>query len=243
MLKLVNICHYYKNKKNDKFLIFNNLNLNIKNNSFTSILGSSGCGKTTLVNMIAGYIKPVSGKVILKNKLITKPGRDRIIINQEDDLFQWLTVYENMHLITKNDYDIEKYLKMTNLYEYKHSYPGELSGGMKKRLSLARALAIHPDFIVMDEPFASLDKQTKENLHIELLKLFKHSKMTVLLVTHDIEEAIFLSERILLLGGNPTSVLNEFDTSFIQQRNESLKYSSQFNTIRLKINKYFNAKH
>lgn len=239
MLKLVNICHFYKNKKNDKFLIFNNLNLNIKNNSFTSILGPSGCGKTTLVNMIAGYIKPVGGKVILKNKLITKPGKNRIIINQEDDLFQWLTVYENMHLITKNEYDIEKYLKMTGLYEYKHSYPGELSGGMKKRLSLARALVVHPDFIVMDEPFASLDKQTKENLHIELLKLFKLSKMTVLLVTHDIEEAIFLSDQILLLGGNPTSVLKEYDTSLIQQYNKSSEHSSQFNTIRLKINKYF----
>ena len=198
-------------------------------------MGPSGCGKTTLVNIIAGYIKPIMGEILVNNQIINYPGKDRIVINQEDDLFGWMTVYENMKLVIKGDEIIEKFLNLTNLLKFKNLYPSELSGGMKKRLSFARALAVDPEFIIMDEPFGSLDYRIKQKLHEELLNIVKASNKTVLLVTHDIEEAIFLSERIIILSKELAEIRQEIIVPFDYPRKIELKDSIDFLNLKRKI--------
>jgi len=198
-------------------------------------VGPSGCGKTTLVNIIAGYIKPIMGEILVNNQIINYPGKDRIVINQEDDLFGWMTVYENMKLVVKGDEIIEKFLNLTNLLKFKNLYPSELSGGMKKRLSFARALAVDPEFIIMDEPFGSLDYRIKQKLHEELLNIVKASNKTVLLVTHDIEEAIFLSERIIILSKELAEIRQEIIVPFDYPRKIELKDSIDFLNLKRKI--------
>lgn len=235
MLELKNIYHYYLNKQNEKLLIFNNFNIKINKGAVSAMVGPSGCGKTTLVNIIAGYIKPIMGEVLVNNKIINYPGKDRIVINQEDDLFGWMTVYENMKLVIKGDEIIEKFLNLTNLLKFKNLYPSELSGGMKKRLSFARALAVDPEFIIMDEPFGSLDYRIKQKLHEELLNIVKASNKTVLLVTHDIEEAIFLSERIIILSKELAEIRQEIIVPFDYPRKIELKDSIDFLNLKRKI--------
>jgi len=235
MLELKNISHYYLNKQKEKLLIFNNFNIKINKGAVSAIVGPSGCGKTTLVNIIAGYIKPIMGKILVNNKIINCPGKDRVVINQEDDLFGWMTVYENMKLVVNSDETIEKFLDLTNLLNFKNLYPNELSGGMKKRLSFARALAVNPEFIIMDEPFGSLDYQIKQKLHEELLNIVKASNKTVLLVTHDIEEAIFLSERIIILSKEPAEIRQEIMVPFDYPRKIDLKDSIDFLNLKRKI--------
>jgi len=235
MLELKNIYHYYLNKQNEKLLIFNNFNIKINKGAVSAMVGPSGCGKTTLVNIIAGYIKPIMGEVLVNNKIINCPGEDRIVINQEDDLFGWMTVYENIKLMVKSEEIIEKFLNLTNLLKFKNLYPNELSGGMKKRLSFARALVVNPEFIIMDEPFGSLDYQIKQKLHEELLNIVKASNKTVLLVTHDIEEAIFLSERIIILSKEPAEIKQEIVVPFSYPRRIELKDSIDFINLKRKI--------
>ena len=208
MLKLKNISHQYGNAK-DNALVLSDINLHIRKNEFVSIIGPSGCGKTTLVNIIAGYIKPTKGEIIINGKKKFGPDKNRIVINQEHDLFDWMTVYNNLKIVTKDEKDIIKLLKITDLEPYKNRYPHQLSGGMKKRLSLARALAVKSNFIIMDEPFSSQDYLIKNKLHKELLVIAQKSQKTILLVTHDIEEAIFLSGRIIVLGGSPAKIIDE----------------------------------
>jgi len=235
MLELKNISHYYLNKQKEKLLIFNNFNIKINKGAISAIVGPSGCGKTTLVNIIAGYIKPIMGEILVNNQIINYPGKDRIVINQEDDLFGWMTVYENMKLVVKGDEIIEKFLNLTNLLKFKNLYPSELSGGMKKRLSFARALAVDPEFIIMDEPFGSLDYRIKQKLHEELLNIVKASNKTVLLVTHDIEEAIFLSERIIILSKELAEIRQEIIVPFDYPRKIELKDSIDFLNLKRKI--------
>ena len=233
MLELRNIQHYYLHKKNQKQVIFENLNLKIKEGEISALLGPSGCGKTTLVNLIAGFLKPADGQVFLNNKEIKNPGRDRIVMSQEKDVFDWFTVYENMRLVTKEEDIINKYLDLVNLNKFKNSYPGELSGGMKKRLSLARALAIDPNFIIMDEPFSSLDQYSKENLYDEILNIFKDSKRTMLLVTHEIEEALYLAKNIYIVSHSPSKEIKELENPFWENR--QLKNKKEFIEFKNKI--------
>jgi NitT/TauT family transport system ATP-binding protein len=237
-LKNINFRYRYKNSAGDPLL--DNFNLEIFDGEFLSLVGPSGCGKTTLVNIIAGYIRQLSGDIIVDKKVVTSPCKDRVVINQENDLFEWLTVLGNMEIVTKDKILIQKCLQLTHLLNFVNKYPGQLSGGMKKRLSLARALAADPKFIIMDEPFASLDNQIKEKLHEEVLRIVKQSGKTVLLVTHDVEEAIFLSDRILLLSGKPVNVQKEIKIPFASPRNISLKDSLEFNEIKISIRQVMN---
>jgi len=233
MLELKNISHHYKNQSRDiKISVLENINLLINEGEFVSLVGKSGCGKTTLINIIAGYIQPVGGSIFVNSEKVIAPGKDRIVINQAHDLFDWMTVYQNMGLVSKNDGAINKYLSMTGLSEFADAYPYELSGGMKKRLSLARALVADPKFIIMDEPFNSLDYQLKEKLQEELLDIVRKSKKTILFVTHDIEEAVFLSDRVIVLSGKPTQIKKELVVSLPNGRDISVRDSVDF--IRLK---------
>ncbi|MEK7172675.1 MAG: ABC transporter ATP-binding protein [Patescibacteria group bacterium] len=240
MLKLDNIIFDYDHKSDNTDLLLRNFNLEIFDGEFLSLVGPSGCGKTTLVNIIAGYLKPFSGNITINQAAVASPSKDRVVINQENDLFEWMTVLENMKIVSQNKILIEQCLRLTYLSDFIHYYPRQLSGGMKKKLSLARALAADPKFIIMDEPFGSLDNQIKEKLHTEVLKIVKQSKKTILLVTHDVEEALFLSDRILLLSGKPVIIKKEIKIPFNYPRSESLKDSVEFNKLRSAIRQDIN---
>jgi len=217
-------------KKNNK--IFNYLSFNIRKGEFVSILGRSACGKTTLANILAGYIQPQTGSVMINDMVINKPGRNRILVNQEYDLFDWMTVKENIGIVEKNPKIINKSLSLVNLNRYANVYPSTLSGGLKKKLSLARTLAANPDFIILDEPFSSLDSVTKQELQAELDKLFTVTKKTTLLVTHDIDEAIRLSDRIIVLKGNPVKIQCEIPINWSHPRKINQNNNREFLKIR-----------
>lgn len=235
MLKIKNINHNFKNNKLD-IPALQNVNLNIKNKEFVSIIGPSGCGKTTLLNIIAGYIKPLEGRITIQEKEVLQPGRDRIVINQENDLFDWMTIIQNIKFGLQNEKEnMDHLVNLVNLQGFENVYPIQLSGGMKKRASLARAMAINPNLILMDEPFGSLDYQTKENLQIELLKIWEATNKTIVLVTHDIEEAVFLSNKIIVLSERPATVKKIIDIPFEYPREVNIKSDSGFINIKNEV--------
>jgi len=219
--------------------IFSGLNFIIKDEEFVSVLGKSGCGKTTLASILAGYLKPTSGRILIKDQSISRPGRNRILVNQENDLFVWMTTIQNISLVTNNKKDIISLLKLAGLYDSKDKYPKALSGGMKKRLSLVRALAVNPDFLILDEPFSSLDHNTKSVLESEIDKIISSNKKSTLLVTHDLDEAVFLSDRVIILGGNPTEVKKTIRIDAAHPRSQEFRNSSYFNSIKQKINESY----
>ena len=215
--------------------VLTDINFSIKEGEFVSILGRSGCGKTTLANILAGYLAAQTGKILINNIEAKKPGKNRIVVNQENDLFPWMTVLENMKLADNDEKNINKCLKLVGLDEVKQYFPSHLSGGMKKRLSLARALVVNPDFLILDEPLDSLDYHIREVLHVELDRIFSSTKKTTLLVTHDIDEAIFLSDRIIVLGDTPTSIVGQFNIDFSHPRKSSIRKTKKFVQYRDKI--------
>ena len=226
---------YPANKSTKQKIVLNNINFSIQNGEFVTVLGRSGCGKTTLVNILAGYLVPHTGGIFINDVEVKKPGRNRIIVNQENDLFNWMTVFENMKLVSNNEVEIKNKLELVSLDIHAQYFPNHLSGGMKKRLSLARALVVNPNFLILDEPFGSLDHYKKDSLHIELDELFLSTKKTVLLVTHDIDEALFLSDRIIVLGKNPTTIVSQFNIKFSHPRKANIKNSAKFNEYKNKI--------
>lgn len=209
MLSIRNLSHHYAKKGKIISQIISNLNLEIKKGEIVSILGKSGCGKTTLANIICGYIKPTEGNIYIDGIMSTLPSKNKIMVNQENDLFDWMTVEENMKIATERITIIDKYLKLVKLENTKLDYPSKLSGGMKKRLSLARALAANPDLLILDEPFSYLDQVTKMEILDELLKIVKSTKTTTILITHNIDEAVYLSDRIVILSGNPSHLVKD----------------------------------
>lgn len=235
MITLSRISHQYQNQDGTVAYILDDLTCSIEEGEFVSFVGKSGCGKTTLVKIIAGYVKPSNGDVLIDNNIIITPSHNRIVVHQEDDVFDWLTVKDNMSLVCKDGQTINKLLVLGQLDKYKNRYPFELSGGMKKRLSLVRALAANPQILLLDEPFASLDYFTKETLHIELSKLLWKTKKTILLVTHDIDEAIFLSDRVIVLEGQPASIKKVFSIPFSRPRDLKIYDDAMFVKLRSEI--------
>lgn len=219
----------------DQPFVLKDVDLSIKKGEIVSIVGPSGCGKTTLVNLLAGYMKPTEGEILVNKKNITGPGKDRIVINQENDLFEWMTVYENMKIVNNDETEIIKYLKMTDLYEFKNMYPKDLSGGMKEKLSIARALAGKGEAIIMDEPFASLDSSTKEKLYDELLEVFSNAEQTIIVVTHDIAEAIYLSGKIFVLDSAPAHIEKIVSVPFIYPRKADIRETKEFYNLTKEI--------
>jgi len=194
------------------------ITLNIGDGEFVCVIGPSGCGKTTLLNIIAGLEAPTEGCVTLDGVPIEDAGPDRAVIFQESALFPWLTVIENvrfgLRLAGKNkaqqDEIALRWLKMVQLAHYKDYRPHQLSGGMKQRVALARALALDSKILLMDEPFAALDKQTRNKLREEIQDLWQKTRKTVFFITHSVEEAIFFADRIIMMSANPGKVKKEF---------------------------------
>lgn len=235
MLEVKNITHSYATKqRRESVPVFEDFSAAFQDGEVVAIVGPSGCGKTTLVNILAGYIVPNHGEVLVDGGVANQPGRDRLVINQDDDLFGWMTVHANMALVSRDEERISHLLRVMGLAGCDKLYPHELSGGMKKRLSLARALLTDARLIIMDEPFGSLDYQTKERLHMEVLDVVKSTKRTVIIVTHDIDEAVFLSDKVIVLTGSPASAREIFPVQLTSPRELALKDTQEF--IKLKQN-------
>lgn len=203
-----------------KYTAVKNINLSINKGEIISIIGHSGCGKSTILNAIAGMLTPTKGDVIVNDKKIEGPGPDRGIVFQNYSLLPWLSVYQNIFQVvdsvvpgtTEEKHQlVEKNLKMVNLFEHKDKLPGHLSGGMKQRVAIARAFSINPGILLMDEPFGALDALTKGTMQIEVLKLWNldNREKTIIMITHDIEEALFLSDRVIVLNNGPASTIKE----------------------------------
>ncbi len=203
------------------------INLTIRDGEFVSIVGSSGCGKSTLLNLIAGLDKPTSGRILADGKRVEGPGADRVVVFQEGALFPWLTVVENVEFGLKLRRVAQKirrelaydYLKLVGLDDKFHnSYIHQLSGGMKQRVALARALVMEPSILLMDEPFAALDIQTRESLQEELQRIWVESHKTIIFVTHNVEEAVILGDRVLVFTKNPGRIKSEHDIEIERPR-------------------------
>jgi len=215
---LSTICLSYKTEKGERLLALDRINLQVKAGEFLCIVGPSGCGKSTLLHLIAGLHQQTSGQVLIDGKPIQGPGTDRILIFQELGLFPWLTVGQNVEFGMKmkgvskaeREEKIRQYLRLVHLSQFKDSYTHQLSGGMRQRVALARALATEPDVLLMDEPFAALDAQTRDLLHDELERIWSETGRTIIFVTHNVREAIRLGDRIALLTFRPGRVKSEF---------------------------------
>ncbi|MGH9841755.1 MAG: ABC transporter ATP-binding protein [Blastocatellia bacterium] len=204
-----------------KFTAVRNINLTVARGEIVSIIGHSGCGKSTLLNAIGGLVKPSAGEIVLGGVTVDAPGPDRGIVFQNYSLLPWLTVYQNIFeavdsVLTDRSKaekaaQVESFLKKVNLWEHRDKKPGQISGGMKQRVAIARAFAIHPEVLLLDEPFGALDALTKSSLHEELVNLLDldNQTETVILVTHDIEEAIFLSDRVVVMTNGPDATIGE----------------------------------
>jgi len=200
-------------------LALDHVSLQVDEGEFVCLVGASGCGKTTLLNIIAGLEKPDSGNVLADGKPITSPGRDRLVMFQEPALFPWLDVFGNVlfglklkpNLTNKDRRDVAKYyLELVGLTRFERANIHELSGGMKQRVALARALAPNPRVLLMDEPFAALDALTREQLYGDLQRIWEERKKTIVFVTHNVREAACLGERVLLFSPHPGRIQEEF---------------------------------
>jgi NitT/TauT family transport system ATP-binding protein len=202
------------NERKEQIKVLDDINLNVKKGSFVSIVGPSGCGKSTLLYLIAGLDKADCGEIQVGGKAVTKPGPERVVVFQEAGLFPWLTVLDNVTyglLLKKMPKEQAKakafeVLKMVHLSQYVDSYPHQLSGGMKQRVSIARALVMEPDILLMDEPFSALDEQTRMVLHKELLEIWRKTKVTIFFITHNIREAVLLSEEVVVFATRPGKI-------------------------------------
>ena len=239
---LKNITKIYGNDK-QRILALEDINIIINPGEFCTIMGSSGCGKTTIINLIAGFIFPSSGSITIDNVAITTPKSDRVVVSQNYSLFIWKTVYDNIDfgLKAKNikksqrKMMVEKYLSLVNLDKFAHRYPGELSGGMRQRVALARALAVEPKCLLLDEPLAALDNEMRQSLQDEIMRIWSQAQQTVLLVTHDLEEALYLSDRLIVMRSNPGHIRENITIPFSRPRLPNLRFSDEFQRFKRKI--------
>ncbi|ASN04493.1 ABC transporter ATP-binding protein [Virgibacillus necropolis] len=199
------------------FTVFSDIDLNVSENQFVSILGPSGCGKSTLLSMVAGLESATEGSILLQEKEIKQAGPDRGMVFQQPSLFPWLNVHDNVTFPLKGimgkkeaSAQAKHFLKMVHLSRFKNSFIYELSGGMQQRVAIARALAMDPKVLLMDEPFGALDEQTRHILQDELIKIWQETQKTILFVTHSIQEAIKLSDRVIVMGTRPGRVISDF---------------------------------
>lgn len=212
----------YPSNSGDHTVVLDKINLSIGANEFIAIIGHSGCGKSTLLKIVAGLEQASSGAVFLEGNPIKKPGADRMMIFQQYSLLPWLTVRENVRLAVDEVCDrlssrdrhdlVEEHLAMVNLTTAATKYPDELSGGMKQRVGIARALAIRPKMLLMDEPFGALDALTRGHLQRQVLDIWERNPQAVMMITHDVDEAIYMADRIVMMTNGPNANIGEILT-------------------------------
>ena len=252
-LEIENLVKSYPTQDKGKFTVLDHVNLTINEDEYISVIGHSGCGKSTLLKIIGGFEKATSGSIRLDGKEIRKPGADRMMVFQNYSLLPWLTVRENIRLavdeVLKNANRAEKisivneHLTMVNLTAAADKYPDEISGGMKQRVGIARALAIRPKMLLMDEPFGALDALTRGKLQRQVLDIWEHNRQAVMMITHDVDEAIYMSDRIILMTNGPSAKIGEIltvpfehprdrvamrnSTEYFELRNHALNFLDQ----------------
>lgn len=217
-LVIDNVSKVYPTPKGP-YTVLDNVSLDIYEGEFVCVIGHSGCGKSTLLNMVSGFNQPSYGEVRLRGSRITKPGPDRMMVFQNYALLPWKTVFENVYLAVNSAFPnkskaekvtiVEEHLAMVGLTEAAKKRPSQISGGMKQRVAIARALAIRPEILILDEPFGALDAITKEELQEELLAIWRDHRVTVLMITHDIDEALFLADRVVMMTNGPSANIGE----------------------------------
>ncbi len=218
LAELRNVSKVFANPRTGKGLVaLNDVSLKVEEGEFLCLIGPSGCGKSTTLNLLAGFESPTSGEVLFHDEGITAPSPRRGVVFQESSLFPWMTVLQNVIFSVQGPLDREgkeakamEYLEMVGLSEFANARPNELSGGMKQRVAIARTLAMAPDLLLMDEPFGSLDEQTRRKLDNEVLTLWKKERKTVIFVTHSIDEALILGTRVVLMSASPGRVNREW---------------------------------
>lgn len=220
------------NTAKGEYVVLEDVNLQVQEGEFICIIGHSGCGKSTLLNMVAGFNQPTSGVVSVQGKTITEPGPERMVVFQNYSLLPWLTARENIQLGVESVYPdksaaehkaiVSENLELVGLSEAANKKPSQLSGGMKQRVSIARALATRPQMLILDEPFGALDPITREELQEELLSIWQDHRITVLMITHDIDEALFLADRLVMMTNGPAAQIGEIlDIPFSRPRNRA----------------------
>ena len=233
-IEIKNINKSFESKKNEKLTVLEDINLEINDGEFVCLLGPSGCGKTTLLRLIAGLDHPTSGEIIADGEVVEKPSGDRAVIFQQYSLFPWLTVLDNvifgLEMTNKDSKEeniaaAERYLESVGLIDFKDSYPHELSGGMKQRVAIIRSLLNHSPILLMDEPFSALDMQNRHKLQEQLIGVWKRFKNTIVFVTHDVDEAVYLADKIVILDKNPGKIREIVDVDIERPRKrESVEF-------------------
>lgn len=238
-----NITLVFSPKNREPVTALSDFSLEVGKGEFVSIVGPSGCGKSSFLNILLGLIKPDSGEIQLNGARITGPGQERAMVFQEFGLLPWRTVTANVELglelkgiaPAQRAERATELIKLVGLKDFASHYPHELSGGMKQRVGLARALATEPEVLLMDEPFAALDAQTRDLMQMELLQIWEHTKKTVLFVTHSIEEAAYLSDRVIVMSARPGRTKDILKIDLPRPRDYEMRLTPEFNEIKLRI--------
>jgi len=234
--------------KQGVFKALDSVNLKIQEGEFISLIGHSGCGKSTVLNIVAGLLNATEGGVILENKEVNEPGPDRAVVFQNHSLFPWLTVYENVELAVKQVFKKQKNkremdewirhnLELVHMSHALEKRPAEISGGMKQRVGIARALAMQPKVLLMDEPFGALDALTRAHLQDSLMEIHKELKNTVIMITHDVDEAVLLSDRIVMMTNGPAATIGDILDINLQRPRDRVKLAdnSDYNHLRSEV--------
>lgn len=241
-LSLKDISKTFISKK-DQLLVLRNIAFDVFPNEFVCLVGPSGCGKTTLLKIIGGLVAPTTGSIFIDGELQEKINCKIGIVFQNLALFPWFSVWSNIEFGLKNfhvapdkrNLIIKKYIDLIGLEGFENYFPHQLSGGMQQRVALARSLAYNPEILLLDEPFSSLDAFTKEKMQFELLQIWRETKKTVIFVTHDIEEAIYLGQKVIVMNKRPGEIKKIFNVSFLKERRPEIKTSREFNELREQI--------
>ena len=222
--------------------VVDDVSFRIREREFVSVIGPSGCGKTTMMNIVAGFVKPTAGAVLLDGNPVVAPGPDRGVIFQEYGVFPWLTVKQNIAFglnlrasrVPEGEREeiCQRYMRLMGLADFGDAWPKTLSGGMRQRLAIARAYAVKPEFLLMDEPFGALDAQTRSAMQDLLLEVLRAEGKTVMLITHSVEEAVYLSNRIIVMTARPTRIREIIQVPFGDPREESLHEKPEFGELR-----------
>ncbi len=234
-IKINKLEKYYPGENGEETHALEDINLEIRDGEFVCIVGPSGCGKSTLLEIVAGLLGHNGGEVLLDDVLVNGTSRDIGVVFQDASLYPWKTIKKNIAFgmdisgVAKKEQDerVKKYVKMMNLSGFENKYPSQLSGGMKQRAGIARALVMNPKVILMDEPFSAVDHLTRCTLQEELIRIRQEEKKTILFVTHDINEAVYLADRVILLSPRPSTIQAEYDISIPHPRKRSDEYLVQ----------------
>ncbi|WP_240377000.1 ABC transporter ATP-binding protein [Bacillus piscicola] len=227
---------YVNNKTGDEIVALKNINLSIEDGEFICIVGPSGCGKTTFLNTVMGFIKPSNGTILLDDTKIEGPGRDRSMVFQSPNLLPWRSVLDNVMYGIELQKRVSKetkalalqYIELVGLKGFEKSYPHELSGGMQQRVNLARALSVEPSLLLLDEPFSALDAQTREFMQKELLRIWSQTRKTSIFITHQIDEAVYLADRVFVFGARPGHLVEDIKIELERPRELKVKRDARF---------------